>query len=701
MKRKSSQGSTRSRGTGAESSVSPRGVRADVPSPGTSAAPAGTPQRGRTLDTRPPPRRRLRVYALDPSLALDFDTSGISAVTLEVPWGAGPSGGTLAPGPTGDLVEVIDADPMSERFYEPVDLNDPHLLAQDGHAPSDASPQFHQQMVYAVAMTTIRHFEDALGRSVLWGDRLTRGSEGLQRCFVQRLRIYPHALRGANAFYSPEKKALLFGYFPAVASPPAPERVPSGQTSVATGTMVFSCLSYDVVAHETAHALLDGLHPRYVEPTNPDMLAFHEAFADLVAIFQHFGHRELLRDVIARSRGDIGQAPLLTQLARQMGHALGLRGALRSALGEPPDAGRLERVLEPHDRGAVLVAAVFDAFLTIYGARVEDLLRIATDGTGVLRAGAIHPDLATRLAGEASTVAIHVLQMCIRALDYCPPVDLTFGDYLRALITADVDLVPYDQRNYRVAFLEAFRRRGIVPAGLRGVGEDVVRWRAPSEELADDLIGPLFDVLRDEKERSPLEDLAALWTLESDRRKVWEAANRVRGRLQRHIVDWPPDWAERELHVLLRPTSKRSVFTGSAGRPTTEVHSARVARRRGPRGETIVELVLEITQRRRGYLSASLQRDVDEGRVALDPGDAGDFRFRSGCTLLIDLAARRVRYAIRSSGPVDNDGALDRVRRRLEGVPPGARATYFGNDDRLERRQEPFALLHAPNVGDG
>ena len=660
---------------------------------------------------RRPARRRLRVYALDPSLALDFDTSGICSVTLELPWEAGPDGGPLPAGPIGDAIEVIDADPMSGRFYEPVELDDPYLLAQDGNDPSESNPQFHQQMVYAVATTTVRHFEDALGRSVLWGDRLETGEGAPRREFVPRLRVYPHALRGANAFYSRDKKALLFGYFPAVARAPRAEARGSGATepatsgtSVAPGTMVFSCLSYDVIAHETAHALLDGLHPRYIEPTNPDMLAFHEAFADLVAILQHFGHRELLREVLFRSRGNLLEAPLLTELARQMGHALGLRGALRSAIGETPDPEALARLHEPHDRGAVLVAAVFDAYLAIYRARIEDLLRIATGGTGVLRAGAIHPDLANRLAREASTVAIHVLHMCIRALDYCPPVDLRFGDYLRALITADVDLVPYDERNYRVAFLEAFRRRGILPVGLRGLGEDAVRWRAPSEELPAEALAPLFDVKSTsapggETERSPLEDLVALWTLESDRRAVWEAANRVRGRVQRHILAWPPDWAERELNLVLRPTGKRSVFTDAAGRPTTEVHSARVSRRRGPRGDTIVELVLEVTQRRRGYLSESLQRDVDSGKRPLEARDAGDFRFRSGCTLLIDLASRRVRYAIRSPGPVDDDGALARARGCLAGVAPGARATYFGEDDERERRAEPFALLHEPAAG--
>ena len=51
--------------------------------------------------------------------------------------------------------------------------------------------------------------------------------------------------------------------------------------------------------------------------------------------------------------------------------------------------------------------------------------------------------------------------MCIRALDYCPPVNLEFGDYLRAIITADRDLIRDDNSGYRVAFIDAFREREI------------------------------------------------------------------------------------------------------------------------------------------------------------------------------------------------------------------------------------------------
>jgi hypothetical protein len=56
--------------------------------------------------------------------------------------------------------------------------------------------------------------------------------------------------------------------------------------------------------------------------------------------------------------------------------------------------------------------------------------------------GDIHPDLASRLAEEASRSAQSILQMCIRALDYCPPVGITFGDYLRAIVTADLNFNP-------------------------------------------------------------------------------------------------------------------------------------------------------------------------------------------------------------------------------------------------------------------
>ena len=42
-------------------------------------------------------------------------------------------------------------------------------------------------------------------------------------------------------------------------------------------------------------------------------------------------------------------------------------------------------------------------------------------------------------------------------MDYVPPVDITFGELLRALITADWELAPSERRRNRIAFIDAFR----------------------------------------------------------------------------------------------------------------------------------------------------------------------------------------------------------------------------------------------------
>ncbi len=431
--------------------------------------------------------RQLRIFAIDPAVSARFDTANISQATITVPWEK------LFQGPVGEYVEVVDVDPASGAAYKPVWLNDPSILAQNGLAPSESNPQFHQQMVYAVAMATIGHFERALGRVALWSSKRGKDAEGeFYEQFVPRLRIYPHALRDRNAYYSPDKKALLFGYFP----------VGIRDANNSPGTIVFTCLSHDIVAHETTHALLDGVHPRFNEPMNPDVLAFHEGFADVVAMFQHFSYPGLLRDQIARTRGDLRNESMLGQLAQQFGRASGRGEALRDALGKvnpatqkwelkPPDVHALDKTTEPHARGAILVAAVFGAFLKVYRARTLDLYRIATEGTGVLRKGDIHPDLANRLATEAAECARSTLQMCIRAIDYCPPVGITFGDYLRAIVTADADANPEDSYGLRLAFTESFRQWGINPAGLRSTSVESLLW--PTGEEAVDEAKLLLD----------------------------------------------------------------------------------------------------------------------------------------------------------------------------------------------------------------
>jgi hypothetical protein len=611
--------------------------------------------------------RHLRGYALDPSLAQQLHTAPISQVTFRIPWDEG-----LEPGPVDEYLEVVDVDPAGKCFYEPVDLNAPHLLAQDGLPPSEGTPQFHQQMVYAVARLTIHNFERALGRKALWSPGPPpRGKHPKDDShFVRRLRVYPHALREPNAYFSPAKKALLFGYFPASAADPA-DHVPGG--------MVFTCLSHDIVAHETAHALLDGLHRRLGEATNPDMLAFHEAFADIVALFQHFTFPEILRHQIAQTRGDIdSQENLLGQLASQFGRTTGERGALRDAIGRfdpesgkwiphPVDPAEYQDASEPHARGAILVAAVFGAFLSIYNSRVSDLFRLYTGGSGIVPAGAVHPDLVNRLADEARKAAGHVLTMCVRALDYCPPVDLTFGEYLRAVITADVDMVPEDARNYRVAFVEAFRRRGIYPRDLRTLSVENLRWRTPEED--EHPHSPkLLDIFRRLREDAHRQLYAA------SREEIFREERSTRGRLHGLL----------EAHFASGADGARdAVFLGLDAGESFEVHAVHFATRAGPDGRPRLQLIVQLTQ-----------------EITLPPGEgeepAEEMVFNGGSTVVAELTGPRIAYCIRK--PAGSTTRRARQRAFLAGVAEtGLRTTYFRAPGPGEHR-EPFALLHRGTV---
>jgi hypothetical protein len=610
-----------------------------------------------------PAYRPLRVYAYDPALGAKLDTVDINEATLDVRWES-----ELKPGPIGEYIEVIDVDPASQCCYAPVDLNHPHILTKSGLTPSEASPQFHQQMAYAVAMKTIEHFEMALGRVALWAPReIHREGKETTSEYVDRLRIYPHALRAKNAYYSPEHKALLLGYFTASGS---------DAEGLMQGSVVFTAVSHDIVAHETTHALLDGVHRRFREATNPDVFAFHEGFADIIALFQHFTLPEALKHQIAATRGDLEKQNLLGQLAVQFGAATGRYGALRDYIGtvkaptdgNPKDAKWVRRepkptdyanATEPHDRGAVLVAAVFDAFLQIYKRRTTDLLRLATGGTGVLPEGDISTDLVDRLAREASKVAGHVLNMCIRALDYCPPVDIFFGEYLRALITADTDLVPYDKLGYRTAFIEAFRSRGIYPSDVKHLSPRSLIWEPP----------PL--PLRQGKVREVLKKLSTGWDMNSKRRDAY-CSSRKNAQifwqwLMKQVSD--DEMAALGLRRIRKPEPFK-IGNQEGELRAIEVHSVRPVRRVGPDGNIRSDLVVEITQTFR-------------------PSGMPGRRFRGGCTLLIDLATAEVRYMVRKK--IDSPNRLaEQIQFGIDGSD-GLHGNYFADPAGV---REPFALMH-------
>lgn len=641
-----------------------------------------------------PVYRYLRGYCLDPGFSTRLDTANINEVVYRVPFEH------LEPGPVGEYVEVIDFDPASNCWYEPVDLGAESIATQHGLSPSEGNPQFHQQFVYAVAMKTIRHFETALGRKIVWYPRIRKlvGKKNGEldvrwpREYVQRLRIHPHALRDANAYYDPDKKALLFGYFAAA---------DQSQGANYPGGLVFTCLSPDVVAHETTHAILDSLHHRYMEDTNPDVAAFHEGFADIVALLQRFTFGDLVEHQLYMSSGRMDRYSVLGELATQFGEALeGNRGALRSMIGRwndenewvplKPSPADYSTNVEAHDRGAVLVATVFDAFQRIYAYRTRDLLRIATNGTGVLPEGSISRDLVHRLAAEASEIAVHLLHICIRALDYCPPHDITFGDYLRALITADLDIAPEDENGYRVALIEAFRARGIFPDRVNTLSVDSLRWSGTEFSKKQQLT---LDWLANQLKPHIRELIETV-----DRHELYEGSRKAQELLNVLLMGKAKLYGDAEWELFLnklgltsRPVSQLFGRQSSKVRftrdgkpdngyvPRIEVHTVRPAFRSGREGRQIEQVHITLTQR----VTADVGLD-DERRLMV---------FRGGCTLILRLGSLNtiefvVQKNIRSYRRFCAQAEYQ--RGETEGAAPSA--SMYASDDRPWRLN--FNLLH-------
>ncbi len=416
-----------------------------------------------------PATRRMTVVAQDPSVRRSANR--ILMATIDVP------AEDLMPGPIGYRVQVVDYDASAGRFHGSHSLPDSQEDEPKAWAAGDpkivADFRFHAQNTYALVMKTLSRFEFALGRRVGWSFK------------VHQLKVAPNGLMDANAFYSRRDEGLVFGYFPG-----------RGKNNI------YTCLSHDIVVHETTHALLDALRERYLDPSGPDQAAFHEGFSDVIALLSVFSQVELVAELLRRGPGGEEsledrhvQAAVLRKtalfgLAEQMGDEMNaVRGdALRRSAGIKPGRDWLDdpEFSEPHLRGEILVAAVMNGFLETWTARLQ-----AAKAPGQSR------HMLRRVAEEGCDIANGLATMWIRALDYMPPVHLTFGDALSAAITADLEVRPDDSRfQLRRHMLASFAAYGIAPASTRDDAPG--GWRHDTAKMNYDRVR--FESMRTDKD---------------------------------------------------------------------------------------------------------------------------------------------------------------------------------------------------------
>lgn len=575
----------------------------------------------------PPIERRLRVFAVDPGTQQELATSKISKLVVRIPW---EQLEVLETGIRGEYLEVVSYNASCHCVYRVADFNNTSVLVEDGYQANLDDPRFHQQMVYAVASSVIQKFENVLGRRMQW----TESEDGQ---FVKRLKLYPYGFWGPNAYFIPKSNSIFFGYFQAK---------PACKSLHYKGETVFTSLSFDIIVHETVHALLSGLRPGFSHPTNPDVRAFHEAFADLVALLLRLSYPEIIAHELRRCEGKLVGKNVLLRLGHEFGSTTGEKGALRSAL-DWCDEERVfkisQRTLEgPHawedsyQRGSVLVAAVLETFLEIYGRRTVDLIRIAKRYChGPVDLSSDH-DLVKRLSEEASQTAESLLILCIRAIDYTPPVDITFSDYLRAMITASREHEPHDCLGYRVALIESCRKRRIFAPDLSTMTEQSLVWdpyeleSVKAETFAKSL-------------KRVTEKQLNLLRFGLDRASTFEAEKRIKQNLRMFLKEKLLVGARRD-----RVTRKGQKHRKYRRRPSTrqsykrtiakslglvlgrsfKVESARPARRPSSRG-WVEELVVVVRQDfQRSELSAS---------------------YHGGATLLINPETGRIKYCVKKT----------------------------------------------------
>jgi hypothetical protein len=292
------------------------------------------------------------------------------------------------------------------------------------------------------------------------------------------------------------------------------------------------------------------------------------------------------------------------------------------------------------------VSAVYEGFFDTYDRRTRDLLRIATGGSGRLPEGELHPDLVMRLAAECVRTAQTVLSMCIRATDYLPPVDPTFSDYLRAMITADYELNRSDETGVRASMIEAFRQRGIRPEAVGSLAvESLLLEPEPEGKFGKDavlaaIVAKLVEVGARELGRTTAPPKSTPDTKRPRARKVDTPSEWI---AQQHQSAWErpesdesavspdeePDDVWRELGSRLGSwvKGKRAELGLDPDLPAAVVGFHPV-HRIASTGELLVEMVAQIVQTRRS----------DE--------NLGGLKYRSGLTLVANIDGQ-IRYLIR------------------------------------------------------
>ncbi len=371
----------------------------------------------------------IEVYVQDPYVAKQAKQDPDPRISKRKEWKSlntiwVPCEPDLMRGPTNSRIAVVDYDGDTNKLEDPVEWDNKLRRFYIKHkkdkvwltADHSDTPQFHQVNIWAIVQSIIDMYEETwiMGRSAPWA------FEG------NRLILVPHAGETRNAYYDRNSKSIQFYYFHS------------------NGKKVYTCLSHDIIAHETGHAMLDGLRPLYLENSSLQTAAFHEFIADLTAILSALLNNELRWEVAKESEGDLAKDEIISSLAEEFGYYSYGRPYLRTAQDQRSIAD-VQEDKSPYEWSQVLTGAMFDILKEIMAIRKT-----------TPRSDGRMPKIKEALMNATNRFR----RVAFQPLDYLPPVDVQFDDYVRAVLRADEIVDPLDEYGYRAAMETIFKKRG-------------------------------------------------------------------------------------------------------------------------------------------------------------------------------------------------------------------------------------------------
>ena len=254
----------------------------------------------------------------------------------------------------------------------------------------------------------------------------------------KQLLVVPRAAEMDNAFYHRDSHSLQFYY-----------------GAKKDGTTVYSGLSQDIVVHETAHAIIDGIAPDLYNAITPESLAIHEGLADFTAAMVSMRNRDLTgkrgtpinpKEYQASSR----YSRIAEEFGRWRGHGDSLRDICNTKSLDPHAATdcRIDST-SPHSTSEVLSGLLFKVFSAVFETTPADM------GIKRNRKELNYVDIANKLDRACS----RTLGLAYRGLDWLPPGDASIADFVTAMLTADRHFFPNDHDTQRVLEQEAQARK--------------------------------------------------------------------------------------------------------------------------------------------------------------------------------------------------------------------------------------------------